>query len=150
LTDVVLVPLTRPEWATLQSGGVLGPLGAHVPTADLGRTFDLDDPDELERAALLVASVAALQRSGERFVVAAAATFDLEPGGRLGQATIARLTLGDVTAYFVDAPAAAGAVRAAAVACRDLDLDEAWDEPDVQALLEHDLLWHGPSEPLPL
>ena len=85
------------------------------------------------------ASERAAQRAVRPEAVAAALTWGTEFPQPLGR-----------TAYFVDAPAAAGAVRAAAVACRDLDLDEAWDEPDVQALLEHDLLWHGPSEPLPL
>lgn len=149
MSGVVLVPLTRDEWANLVDGHSLGSLGAYAPTASLGLTFELDDLEEVERAALLVASVASLLRSGERLVASVEAAFDVQPGGQLGQAHLSGLTFADVTAYFVDGPEAAEAVGAAAGACPGLDLEAAWELPEVQALLEHDLLWHGPSEPLP-
>ncbi len=145
---IVLVPLARDEWAALRSGATLTDVGAHAPTPALGATFDLDDPEELERAALLVASVAALLRTGERLVASVDAPYVADPAGRLGEARVPALRLADVSAYFVDDPQTAPVVVAAAAAAAGLDVDTAWDVPEVQGLLAHDLLWHGASEPL--
>lgn len=148
MSGVLLVPLTREEWEQLRAGHTLSSHDAYAPTAALGRTFDLTELEEVERAALLVASVASLLRSGERLVATVEAAFDALPDSHLGQAHISGLTMSDVSAYFVDGPEAADAVAAAAKAVHGLDLDAAWERPEVQALLEHDLLWHGADEPL--
>lgn len=149
MSGLLLVPLTRDEWADLRAGHTLASHDAYAPTAALGRTFELVELEEVERAALLVASVASLLRSGERLVAAVEAAFDTVPDSHLGQAHIAGLTMSDISAYFADGPGAAEAVTAAAEASEGHDLDSAWELPQVKALLEHDLLWHGAREPLP-
>ncbi len=149
MSGVLLVPLNRDEWATLQAGHTLSSHVAFAPTAALGQTFELEDLEEVERAALLVASVASLLTSGERLVASVEAAFDVVADSHVGEAKVAGLTMGDVSAYFIDAPEAAPALAAAVKASVGLDLDAAWELPEVQALLEHDLLWHGATEPLP-
>ncbi len=149
MSGVLLVPLTRAEWDDLRAGQTLSSHPAFAPTAALGRTFELDDLEEVERAALLVASVASLLRSGERLVASVETAFDVDADSHLGQAHVAGLTMGDVAAYFIDGPQAADDLAVAARAAASLDLDAAWELPEVQTLLEHDLLWHGATEPLP-
>ncbi|HOB03734.1 MAG TPA: hypothetical protein PKM36_00505 [Propionibacteriaceae bacterium] len=150
MSGVLLVPLTREEWAMLREGRTLSSHDAYAPTAALGETFDLEELEEVERAALLVASVASLLASGERLVASVEAAFDVDHESHLGKAHVAGLTMADVGAYFIDGPEAADAVAAAVAATPGLDLDTAWETAEVQALLEHDLLWHGPTEPLPV
>ena len=149
MSGVVLVPLSRADWADLAAGHTLATHEAYAPTAALAETFDLTDLEEVERAALLVASLAALLRTGERLVASVEAAFDVDQDSHLGLAHIAGLTMGDVSAYFIDGPDAGSAIAAAVAASAGLDLDTAWELPEVQALLEHDLWWHGATEPLP-
>lgn len=122
----------------------------YAPTEDLKETFDLQSnaTDEADRAALVVASVAALSRWGHRRVVTALVRPDqISPGSdeAHGEVVVADLAASQVLAWFADA----GEVddRDAARAAAGLGIDEAWSRPEVASLLTHELLWHDAAEP---
>lgn len=156
--DLVFLPLT-PEQAEAiigpARGGVVlpGPMDGFAATPELYETFDLglDEDEDAEHAALLVASVSALCRTGRR-VVLVADLMDVaaapDPAVRAnGGVTTGAVPRSRCTAWFADEPEAT--VVPAAAAAAGLDLDAAWQLPEVQHLLEHhDLLWHGMDEPL--
>jgi hypothetical protein len=151
--QIVFVPLSAAQKEEVVSNGLLkASLLAFSANGALAETFDLaPNSEEVEYAALQVASVAALSAFGARLVVAAElpsseiiAVDEAEEAN--GGVTIAKLELAAVTAFFTDS-AAPELIEASAAAAKDLSVDEAWEAEPVQRLLsEADLLWHDVSE----
>lgn len=150
---VVLVPVDEDQVRRLgeHHQPLPGPLTVVVANRALCRTFEVDPgSEEAELAALQVASVMALARTGRRFVLSARlpAAMISEPTGGAdaanGAALIDRLEPTRVEAFFTDDDRveAAAAARAAA----GLGIDEAWELAAVQELLGEPLLWHDVSE----
>lgn len=124
----------------------------YAPTPELKDTFDLDAnaEDEADRAALVVASVAALSRWRHRRVATALVRPEqVSPGSDRahGEVLVRDLAPAQVVAWFADAPNVDDG--AAADAAAGLDVDEAWSRLEVATLLTHDLLWHDAAEPDP-
>lgn len=119
-------------------------------TPELRETFDLapEADDEAERAALIVASVAALSQWGQRRVATASVRpAQLRPAGDRahGEVEVRDLSASQVLSWFADDPDVDA--RAAGRAAAGLDIDEAWSQPEVAELLGHDLWWHDVAEP---
>ena len=145
---VVLVPISHDTLAALRGTPLAGPVTGFAVTAALCDTFGLAvaDDEEADRTALLLAGLASLLAHGARLVVVVDASV-VDDGDPLGEVTVPGISLRDVTAFFSDAPDAAGAASAAARAATGLGLDAAWDTAEAQLLMaEHDLLWYGPEE----
>ena len=146
--SLVFVPMSAAElgaWAA--AGRLAGPAAAHAVTSGLVAAFGADDPEDAERTALLVASIAALARTGVRLVAVAEAPAQLRPDGDadFGEVLVADLPFGAVTSLFADDDDLD--VSAPATASAGLPLAEAWELPAVTALLaDADLLWYGPAE----
>ncbi|GAA2178363.1 hypothetical protein GCM10009785_00640 [Brooklawnia cerclae] len=145
---LVCVPVDREQARVIASGLDLpGPLPVFTVTPELLGTFGLEasDTEEAEYAALLLASIYALARHGERLVLTAQvddglldAGFEQTNGGRL----LRELRAPSVEAWFADDGDAP--VAGAAAAAAGLELDAAWETPEVADLLAgHDLLWHS-------
>lgn len=144
---LVCVPVDDDQAAVIAAGGTLtGPLQAFAATDGLYATFGLTpaDDEEAEFAALLMAGLWGLQRHARRLVLTAQVAGVQLDGEETdnGGCTVAQLAAADVEAFFSDDPDAPTAQLVDEIA--DLDLDTAWDHPDVQALhRDHDLLWHS-------
>lgn len=143
-----MCPLSRADVAELGAGGVLTDLDAFAVTPGFLATYGLtpDDSEDAERTLACLAGLAALRQHGRRIVAVATASAT-DTGGELGEVRVAALRLGQVSAWFADAPEAAAEVARAAEAVAGLSLSHAWDAPAHEALLQAaDLLWHGASE----
>lgn len=147
---LVCVPLTRAELAELLDRGLPGERAGFTATTELIDMFDLaaDEEEDAEYAALLVASVWALTRTGERVVASVQAETQPESDDELranGGVRVQELTPLQVVAWFADDPGTD--LSAAATAASGLGLEAAWDLPEVAKLLiDADLLWHSPTE----
>lgn len=126
---------------------------AHAVRPELLDAFDytLDQVEDAEYAALVLASVAALAEHGERTVWCFAAdptqVSDPDPDDQShnGQVLVSGLRPTQLTAWYTDEPGVV--VTEAAAQASGLDLDQAWEQSAVQQLLaDHALLWHAPSE----
>ena len=140
---LVCIPARRDDPKALFAG----PVAAITANEALHATLDYspDRAEEAEYAALVLASVWALTKYGERFVVtaevAAAQVGDGDEAGN-GGVSVTGLRRDQLVAWFddqTDAAAAAGSVQG-------LSLDEAWEHDSVAAVLEHELLWHTIDE----
>lgn len=145
--SLVFVPLGVEELRAWAAQGTLGgPVEAFAVTRGLLDAFLPADEEEAERVALLVASVAALGRTGRRLVAVAEGPVRPRPDGDedFGEVLVDGLAYEAVTSLFadggeVDVAAAAGAARR--------PLAQAWEQPQVQALVAGaDLLWYGQQE----
>lgn len=148
---LVCVPVTT-EQARLVADGqsVPGPLQVFTVTPMLLDTFGLQphDQEAAEYAALLLAGLWSLREGGQRLVL----TAKIDPTQLLagpeeanGGHQIAELPAAAVEAWFTDEPEAP--VDQVAASISGLDLDSAWDTPEVSALhARHDLLWHSVVE----
>lgn len=107
-----------------------------------------DEMEDAEHAAMVLASVAGLCAHGERVVVVAEVDEgQVKPGvdPANGQVVVHQCPPSAMTAWFADEPGVD--VSDAAAVARGLSIDEAWGQPEVQALLEnHDLLWNDKVE----
>ena len=145
--SLIFVPVSATqlrEWAT--TGRLDGPIDAHAVTPGLLAAFAPVDEEDAERTALLAASVAALGRTGRRLVAVAETTAGSRPGGDddFGEVLVDALTFAAVTSLFTDDDHVD--VAAAAAVARG-PLAEAWEQPEVQALVaDADLLWYGAAE----
>ncbi len=147
--SLLFVPVTQEGLRSWVSEG-RWPAGeaAFTVTAGLEDAFGVSDPEEAERIAVLVASVAALIRGGRRLVVVAEAVPVPRPSADpdFGEVSTPELPYAAVSAIFAD-EARQPLVAPAAAAVAGQALAQAWDEPAVTALLSGaDLLWHGPGE----
>ena len=144
--SLAFVPVSAAELRTWATGGRLdGPAAAIAVTPGLVEAFAPAGQEEAERVALLVASVAALGRTGRRLVAVVETAVRPRPDGddEVGEVLVDLPAYPAVTSLFADA---AGVEVAAAAAASSGPLAEAWDRPQVQRLLEADLLWYGPAE----
>lgn len=115
-----------------------------------------DEREDADYAAQVYASLAGLPTIQDpfRLVLAADVPIARVRDGRAdadyGAILVSGLDWRDVTAVFVDEPAAAPAVRAARAAIarlQDPDMDAILALPAVTALTDdHELLWHTPDE----
>ncbi|MGA4668633.1 DUF6912 family protein [Propionibacteriaceae bacterium Y1923] len=142
---LVCIPARRDSPDALFSG----PVEAITPNAALRSSLDYTDDmtEEADYAALVLASVWALARHGERFVVTAevdASQVAPGPEAANGGVLVTGLARRQLVAWFDDAEP--GIADGAADAVRGLDIDQAWADEQVSALLEHELLWHTIEE----
>jgi len=151
--QIVFVPVDEAQVRRLseQHQPLPGPLPVIVANHALCRTFEVAPAsEEAELAALQVASVSALARTGRRLVLSAqvpAATIGEPAAGAdaaNGAATLSRLEPNQVEAFFTDDDRVE--TTAAARAAAGLGIDEAWGAAAVQELLGEPLLWHDVSE----
>jgi hypothetical protein len=145
--SLVFIPLSTDglrQWAA--TGGLDGPVEAHAVTPGLVEAFAPADEEDAERTALLAASVAALGRWGHRLVAVTEVAVRARPDGDddFGEVLIDPPPYALVTSLFADEPEL-DVTSAAAVSSGPLA--EAWEQPQVRALLsDADLLWYGPGE----
>lgn len=145
--SLVFVPVSRRRLADLAGGETWQDVDAFAPDPGVVEASGPDAGEELERAALVFASVAALLDGGVRIVLVADVAATTPDGTGFGEVVVPTLTWRQVTAVFADDPGAADAVAAALGAVAGHDLDAAWETDQVATLIaEHDLLWFGPGE----
>lgn len=148
--QLVFVPIAEPELAVLAGA----PLGtdrvAYTVTPELLEElgYGAGEAEDAEYAALVLASVAGLAAFGVRLVVVAEVDPAVMRGGddpSNGQIVLAELPAKAITAWFADEPGTD--VADAAAICKGLTIDQSWDLPAVQELLNtHDLLWNDVVE----
>lgn len=143
---MVFIPTDATAWQAVVGGEVAG----FSATPALCEAFDLTDPEESEFAAMTVASVSSLTRHGHRFVLGAEVAPDqIDDAGDTGngEVIVSGLRRSQIVSWFTDEVADDPQLRAAAERARGLELDEAWDLDEVQALIGgHALLWHAAEE----
>ena len=148
--QLVFLPIAASEMGVLSGEIAVADRVAYTVTPrlldELG--YGENESEDAEYASLVLASVAALTTHGERLVVVAEVDPALvEPGDDPdnGQIVLASCPASPVTAGFAGVPGAD--VADAAAISKGLTIDQAWDLPQVQALLqEHDLLWNDVVE----
>ena len=148
--QLVFLPIAASEMGVLSGEIAVADRVAYTVTPrlldELG--YGENESEDAEYAALVLASVAALTTHGERLVVVAEVDPALvEPGDDPdnGQIVLTSCPASAITAWFADEPGAD--VADAAAISKGLTIDQAWDLPQVQALLqEHDLLWNDVVE----
>ncbi len=142
--QLVFIPVSAAELDVLAGAVTFADRTAYAVTDDLLEElgYDATDSEDAEYAALVLASVAGLAANGERLIVVADVPADLvQPGedSPNGEILLTRLPTTAITAWFADEPGID--IAAAAAACHGMSIDEAWEQPAVQALLrDHDLL----------
>lgn len=148
--QLVFIPVRRAELDAITGDTRLDGRTAHTVTPELLEAlgYDAGDAEDAEYAAMVLASVAALAAHGERVVVVAdvprAAVHPGEDPGN-GQCVVSEVPASAITCWFSEADGVD--VTDAAAAAKDLDIDTAWDFPQVQELLQgHDLLWNDVVE----
>lgn len=155
--QLIFLPVSRADAASLVQGVAFDPprrafAATGALLAALG--YQPNKDEEAEYAALVLASVWSLARFGERLVVVAevpedrvlaAADDDVELDN--GAVLVNGLPLGSVIAWFADGPEAGADVAEAVRVSSGLGIDEAWDRPEVQAVVTgHEMLWHAADE----
>ncbi|HMQ66311.1 MAG TPA: hypothetical protein PJ992_08475 [Arachnia sp.] len=148
--QLVFLPIAASEMGVLSGEIAVADRVAYTVTPrlldELG--YGENESEDAEYASLVLASVAALTTHGERLVVVAEVDPALvEPGDDPdnGQIVLTSCPASAITAWFADEPGAD--VADAAAISKGLTIDQAWDLPQVQALLqEHDLLWNDVVE----
>jgi hypothetical protein len=144
--SLVFVPLSAQMLRDWVAGVAAPVVTGYADTPGLRSAFGIDDDEDAERAALLIASVAGLIEHRQRLVAVLSAPVSPRPGGDpdFGEVVFPASGYGNVSALFVDEP---GVADAAAGQVAGLSLEQAWEHPSVTALLsDADLLWHGPGE----
>lgn len=148
--QLVFIPVAPDELGILAGDPAVVDRVAYTVTdelvAELG--YDAKEAEDAEYAALVLASVASLCTYGQRTVVVAEVDQALVREGIdpvNGQVVLASCPVSAMTAWFADEEgtdvADAGAIS------RGLTIDQAWDLPQVQELLNsHDLLWNDVVE----
>lgn len=142
--QLVFIPVSAAELDVLAGTVTFADRTAYTVTDDLLEElgYDATDSEDAEYAALVLASVAGLAAYGERLIVVADVPAHLVHPGEdspNGEILLASLPATAITAWFTDEPGID--VGAAAASCRGMSIDEAWEQPEVQALLrDHDLL----------
>ena len=148
--ELVFIPIARDELAAIDGSVLLTGRAAHHVTPELlaALEYTAGPEEDAEYAALVLASVAALTRFGERLVLVADVDTSLIASGddpENGACVLTRIAPEAMTCWFSEAPGVDAS--AAAVAVRGLDIDTAWGFDEVQELLhESDLLWNDVEE----
>lgn len=148
---LVCVPVDTDQARQIARGHRIDdPLQAFTAGPLLYETFGLQpsDDEEAEYATLLLAGLWGLIHHGQRLVLTAMVDPQtLSPGEETpnGGVTLAGLGAGSVEAWFSDDDQAP--IEAVCAAVGGLELDEAWELPEVAALhADHDLAWHSVTE----
>ncbi len=144
---LVFRPVSVDELRALARGASLGGSGFAATGAFL-ETFGLAsaDDEDAERTLLYLAGLAALLSHGRRLVAVAEASVR-DCGDRLGTVPLDSITFGQVSALFAEGRESAALVAAARAELGGLGVEDAWEHPAHQSLLEDaDLLWYGPQE----
>lgn len=143
---MVFCPTTITDLRAARESGRLQAVG-YAPTAEMMAAHGLTDRDQEDAAftAQTYAATASLCHTGRRVVVAVE-TDDLTTCDRtdVGEVRV-DVSWRGVRAFFLDDPAVSDVVTAGRQVA-GMDWLEAWERPDVQALVNHDLLWYDPSE----
>ena len=148
--ELVFIPIARDELAAIDGSVLLTGRAAHHVTPELlaALEYTAGQEEDAEYAALVLASVAALTRFGERLVLVADVDTSLIASGddpENGACILTRVVPEAMTCWFSEAPGVDAS--AAAIAVRGLDIDTAWGFDEVQELLhESDLLWNDVEE----
>lgn len=148
--QLVFIPIRRDELDAITGSTVLEHRTAHAVTRELLEALEYgsDQTEDAEYAAMVIASVAALAQHGERLVlVAEVPASQVGPGTDVGngQVVVAEVPAASITCWFSEADGVD--VADAAAAASGLDVDTAWDFPQVQELLHgNDMLWNDVAE----
>ena len=148
--ELVFIPIARDELAAIDGSVLLTGRAAHHVTPELlaALEYTAGQEEDAEYAALVLDSVAALTRFGERLVLVADVDTSLIASGddpENGACVLTRIAPEAMTCWFSEAPGVDAS--AAAIAVRGLDIDTAWGFDEVQELLhESDLLWNDVEE----
>ncbi|QDP96410.1 hypothetical protein FOE78_11295 [Microlunatus elymi] len=155
---MIFIPLTHAAARAIRTAGNTDDeLPGFAATGQLIKAHDYrpDEREDADYAAQVYASVAGLAEGDDdrRLVLAADVPISRVADGRAdvdyGSIQVRGLAWQDVTAVFVDEPAAAVAVaaaRKAIMAGEDQQLAAILELPAVKALDDHELLWHTPDE----
>ncbi|MDR0436409.1 MAG: hypothetical protein LBH11_06600 [Propionibacteriaceae bacterium] len=155
--QLVFVPVSRVVARELGTGHpITEDTPAFSANAALAESFGLTaaDGEAAEFAALTLASIYALATYGERLVLVAELPADpllddWEAEAPNGGVRLGALSQSQVTAFFTDYddPQTTALLDTAAQAAQGLNVDAAWELPEVSVLLERaDLLWHDVTE----
>lgn len=148
--QLVFIPVATSELDAIEGRTRLAGRRAHSATPELLEAlgYQPSDEEDAEYAAMVLASVAALSAHGERCVLVADVPPDaVHPGpdAANGEVVVDDVPASAITCWFSEAPGVD--VADAAAAAKGLDIDTAWDFPQVQELLaEHDMLWNDVVE----
>lgn len=148
--QLVFIPVARTELGALQGHPQLRERIAYMVTDELldELGYGPSDAEDAEYAALVLASVAALSRYGERLVLVAEVDQGVIRAGAdaiNGEIILSEVPALALTAWFCDEPGTL--VTPAAAAAQGLSIDDAWQLPEVQELLtNYDLLWNDRVE----
>lgn len=148
--ELVFIPIARDELAAIDGSVPLIDRAAYRVTPELLAALDYEagQEEDAEYAALVLASVAALTRFGERLVLVAEVEDSVVRDGDdlvNGACVVSRVAPETMTCWFSEAPGVDTSLAAAAA--RGLDIDTAWGFDEVQELLrESDLLWNDVEE----
>ena len=144
--QLVFIPISADEAGVLGGDPTLRQRVAYTVTPELLQElgYDESESEDAEYAALVLASLAGLSAHGTRLVVVADVdAAQVRPGDdpANGQVVLDEVPHSWITAWFADEPGTD--IADAAAIARGLTIDEAWDLPQVQELLQHhDLLWN--------
>lgn len=147
---LVFIPIAEDELGVLAGDPPVVERSAYTVTPELLAELGYleAESEDAEYAALILASLAGLTTHGVRLVVVAEVTEDLigpaeDPAN--GEVRLSSCPVSSMTAWFCEEEGVDYA-DAAAIA-RGLTIDQAWDLPEVQALLQsHELLWNDRVE----
>ncbi|MFV0429582.1 MAG: DUF6912 family protein [Arachnia sp.] len=149
MREFVFIPVGSHELAAISGELQLTDRAAYRVTAELLAMLEytLDELEDAEYAAMVLASVAALARFGQRLVLVADVPASLvSPGSDVdnGECRVSGVPQTSIVAYYREAPEVDSAAAAQAASGRTID--DAWDAPEVQELLAEDLLWNDVTE----
>ena len=147
---LVFIPVAADELGVLKGDPAVADRVAYAVTpellAELG--YDEAESEDAEYAALVLASVAGLAAHGERLVVVAQVDGSLVRAGEdaaNGEVLLTGCPPSAMTAWFSEEPGVD--YRDAAAIAKGMTIDQAWEQPQVQELLNHhDLLWNDVVE----
>lgn len=147
--QLVFIPISRAELAAIDGSLRLGRRAAYRVTSELLAALEYGpgQEEDAEHAAMVLASVAALARHGERLVLVAELDPALvEPGEDVhnGECVLSDIPTTAMTCWFSEASDVDPGPAAAAA--KDLDIDTAWGFQEVQELLTAPLLWNDVEE----
>ncbi len=148
--QLVFIPISSAELGVFAGRPPIVDRTAYTATPQLLAELEYteDQMEDAEHAAMVLASVAGLSAHGERVVVVAEVDSSLiKPGvdPDNGQVVLAQCPPSAMISWFAEEPGVD--VSDAAAIAKGLTIDQAWAQPQVQALLEnHDLLWNDKVE----
>lgn len=151
------VPVTREELVRWRDADTIeGAVVAHQVSPGFLEGFGVDgssaDAQETsEYGVLYLASVSSLMKYPERIVLvvdsASPWTSESGPDADFGLGTLDGFSWAEVTAFYVDDPAARSDVVAAHEIVQGKTLSQAWETSEVISVLaNHTLLWHDVGE----